>query len=97
MADWEEREHSEGAAEQLSDEDLNRLIEEMCLSKAEEFALLGYENVSGKDIWDCVSSRYKEFPPLHRIVNDILSLKATDLMNWMTLSAWRQAERAKPE
>nr|WP_274362780.1 MULTISPECIES: post-transcriptional regulator [unclassified Paenibacillus] len=67
------------------------MIEEVCNSKAEEFHMLGYDRVSGKDIWDCVSSKYKETPPIHKVVNDILSLKPTQFMNWMTLSVWKMS------
>ena len=80
-------------ADALNGQELNEMIEKICCSKAEEFHMLGYESVTGKDIWDCVSAQYKQIPPLHRIVNDILSLKPTAFMNWMTLSVWRQSER----
>lgn len=75
-----------------SDEELNQFIEQLCLSKAEEFQLLGYENVTGKDIWECISEAYEKqgVPLLHQIVNDILSLKVTKFMNWMTLRAYSQ-------
>lgn len=78
----------------LSECELNEVIESLCLSKAEEFKLIGYEHVSGKEIWDCVSDRYRKqgFPSLHQIVNDILSLKSTQLMNWMTMSAYKGAQ-----
>ena len=39
-------------------EELSRVIEELCNSKAEEFALLGYDSVTGKDIWEFVSEQY---------------------------------------
>ncbi|OBR65813.1 hypothetical protein A7K91_17410 [Paenibacillus oryzae] len=66
-------------------------IEELCCSKAEEFRMLGYEHVAGKDVWECVSARYAKTgqPALHRIVNDILSLKATQFMNALTLNAMK--------
>lgn len=80
-----------GAQQELREDDLNAMIEAICNSKAEEFHMLGYESVTGKDIWDCASSKYKETPPLHRVVNDILSLKPTQFMNWMTLSVWRMS------
>lgn len=69
-------------------------IEGLCISKAREFRLLGYEQVSGKDIWECVSESYykKGFPPLHRIVNDIMSMRVTKLMNWMTLNVYKGKE-----
>jgi len=75
----------------LTDEELNATIESLCESKMEEFRLLGYEHVSAKQIWECVSDKYHKngTPALHQIVNDILSLKVTAFMNFMTLSAYR--------
>lgn len=71
----------------LTEEQLNKVVEELCISKAEEFTMLGYENVTGKDIWECISDRYKKgMPLLHQVVNDILSLKTTQYMNWMTMT-----------
>lgn len=78
----------------MSDQELNEIIESLCLSKVEEFILLGYEHVTGKDIWDCVSDKYRKtgLPSIHQIVNDILSLKSTAFMNWMTISMYRGAQ-----
>ncbi len=71
----------------LSEAQLNAIVEELCISKAEEFSMLGYENVTGKEIWDCINDRYKKgMPHLHEVVNDILSLKTTQYMNWMTMT-----------
>jgi len=92
-AEHEAEPKADDRAEPLDDEALNAMIETICNSKADEFRMLGYDSVTGKDVWDCVSSKYKELPPLHKLVNDIMSLRATGLMNWMTLSAWKQAER----
>lgn len=76
----------------MDDEELNRVIEDLCRSKAQEFRMLGYEHVTGQEIWECVSDKYKKtgIPPLHRIVNDILSLKVTQFMNWMTMSIYKE-------
>lgn len=73
------------------EEELNAVIEELCRSKAEEFRMLGYEHVQGSDVWDCVSARYAKTgqPALHKIVNDILSLKSTQFMNALTLNAMK--------
>ncbi|WP_306568235.1 post-transcriptional regulator [Paenibacillus elgii] len=81
--------------EPMNDEELSRVIEEICRSKAEEFRMIGYEQVTGEEIWECVSDKYHKtgVPPLHRIVNDILSLKATQFMNWMTMSIYKDAHR----
>ncbi|MFD1955401.1 post-transcriptional regulator [Paenibacillus thailandensis] len=66
-------------------------IKELCISKAEEFRLIGYEHVTGEEIWQCVSAKYakKGEPAIHEIVNDILSLKATQFMNYLTMSAFK--------
>jgi len=78
-----------GAA--LSDAELNRMIEELCESKAEELRMLGYKEVRGEDVWACVSEGYRKsgMPPLYQVVNDILSLKPGRFMNYITLSMYR--------
>ncbi|WP_426448622.1 post-transcriptional regulator [Paenibacillus sp. S-38] len=83
----------EAEPETMDDDELSLVIEEMCRSKAEEFHMLGYEHVTPEDIWDCVSDKYRKsgVPPLHRIVNDILSLRVTNFMNWLTMSAFKGA------
>lgn len=86
--------NNEEEVQTISDLELSEVIENLCLSKVEEFVLLGYEHVTGKDIWDCVSDKYRKtgVPSLHQIVNDILSLKSTQFMNWMTISMYRGAQ-----
>ncbi|GAB2672667.1 post-transcriptional regulator [Paenibacillus thermoaerophilus] len=75
-------------SEALPYEELASGLADLCRSKAEEFRLLGYEAVTPEDIWDCVRERHKgELPPIHRLVNDILSLKVTQWMNWITMGA----------
>lgn len=78
----------------LNDQELNEFIRELCVSKAEEFQLLGYEHVTGEDVWSCVSEPYEKhgIPLLHQIVNDILSLKVVKFMNWMTIHAYKNDE-----
>lgn len=77
--------------EEMSDEEMSKRIEELCQSKASEFRMLGYEQVTPEEVWDCVSDRYSKngVPRLHRVVNDVLSLRVTDFMNWMTMSAFK--------
>lgn len=79
----------------LTEEELNETFEQLCASKAEEFRMLGYDHVSGSDVWSCVSDKYAKtgYPQLHQIVNDILSLKVTTLMNWLTMSIYRKDAR----
>ncbi|MDF2960734.1 MAG: post-transcriptional regulator [Paenibacillus sp.] len=81
----------EAAEEELSELELNEVIESICTSKAEEFRMLGYEHVTGREVWECISDKYHKtgVPPLHKVVNDILSLKVTQFMNWMTMSIYK--------
>lgn len=66
----------------------NDEIDNLCEMKAWEFTLFGYQDVQKDDIWQCVSESYQgELPPLHRFVNDILSLKPDRWMNWMMMQA----------
>jgi hypothetical protein len=75
----------------LSAEELSLMIEELCHMKAEEFSFLGYKNITGKEVWECVSSRYKKgMPPLHQIVSDILSLRVNAFMDWALLSMYKR-------
>lgn len=73
------------------DPDWLKAANRLCIMKAEEFAVLGYTQVTAEEIWECVSSRYQKTgkPPLHQMVNDILTLKVPDFMNWMTLQAFK--------
>ncbi|WP_409341621.1 post-transcriptional regulator [Paenibacillus sp. MBLB4367] len=75
----------------LGGEKLNSALEVLCVSKAEEFRSLGYDSVTWRDVWACVTDKYKKkgTPPLHQVVNDILSLKSTQFMNWMTMRMYK--------
>ncbi|GGH29593.1 post-transcriptional regulator [Paenibacillus segetis] len=80
--------------EVFTEKELNVAIEGLCRSKAEEFRLIGYEHVTATDIWNCVSHKYEKegTPPLHQLVNDILSLKIIHFMNFITISAYRGSQ-----
>lgn len=69
-----------------------RQVSSLCQSKAEEFAILGYENVNAQDVWECVTHGYKEIPPMHRLVNDILSLKPNKYMNFLMIQMYRNSK-----
>ncbi len=77
----------------MDTEELNKQIEGLCYSKAKEFEIMGYKNITGELIWECIYETYKgELPRLHKIVNDILSLKATTYMDWMMLKVYKGSE-----
>lgn len=76
----------------LQDPETRFSIEQLCELKAEEFRMYGYENVTGEQIWECVSENYRHgYPRLNRIVNDIMSLKVNHFMNWLMISAYKDA------
>lgn len=81
----------------MTEVEMNETIEQLCHSKAEEFHMIGYEHVTGADVWECVSDKYhkKGTPPLYELVNDILSLKVTQFMNFITLSMYRGEMKKK--
>lgn len=63
---------------------------EILESKRDEFHLLGYDGVDVDTIWECVLSKYKqELPRDYQLVNDIYSLKPTQLMNWLQMKAFQ--------
>ncbi len=77
--------------EPLGEAEMNEMIERLCESKADEFKMIGYDQVTGADVWECVSDKYhkKGTPAIHEVVNDILSLKVTQFMNYITLNMYR--------
>ncbi|HEY8342588.1 MAG TPA: post-transcriptional regulator [Calditerricola sp.] len=82
------------SAERLPVDYLDQLdqIKELCRLKASDFALMGYANITSQDIWRCVSERYGDsWPPLHKLVNDILTLTPTKMMNWLMLQAYKDS------
>ncbi len=78
---------------ELNKRDLTKQVEFLCNQKAKEFKSLGYDNIDGEKIWECVSSKYTdEQPHIHQIINDILTLKAANYMNWMMLKVYKDEE-----
>ncbi len=75
--------------DEATEAELYGKMQELCESKASEFALLGYDNVTPEDVWKCVVSQYKEVPATHQLVNDILSLKNTKYMNWLMINLYK--------
>lgn len=81
------------ATEELTNAELTEVIETLCESKAEEFRLLGYENVTSDEIWDCLGHKYDKqgMPKLHELVSDILSMRVNQFMNYVTMSSYKSA------
>ncbi len=64
-------------------------LRELCKAKAEEFHLLGYATVKPEAVWACVATKWKQKPPLHVAVADILDLQIGQLMNHLTVNAYK--------
>ncbi|MFX3624531.1 MAG: post-transcriptional regulator [Ectobacillus sp.] len=62
-------------------------------SKVEEFQILGYDQVTAQEIWDCLKSKKwkkrTEEPKLYQLVNDVLSLSTSDYMTYITMAAYQ--------
>ena len=58
MSDTDNKTTVQENEEKLQDTELNAMIEQLCESKADEFHLIGYDQVTGADVWECVSDKY---------------------------------------
>jgi hypothetical protein len=62
--------------------------------KKEEFQLLGYEQVTIDEIWDCLFykkwKKLKEEKKLFEIVNDILTLSVSEYMTYITVQSQQE-------
>ncbi|MEW4370920.1 post-transcriptional regulator [Paenibacillus kandeliae] len=81
--------------DEMSNAELTELIDSLCQSKIEEFKMLGYEQITSEELWDCLNSKYEKqgMPRLYALVNDILSMKPNQLMNYLTMSSYKEAEK----
>jgi len=64
------------------------------VSKLEEFALLGYEEVSAEKLWEFLKNKkWKKTTELsvHEVVQDVLALKVGDFMNYATVESYKTA------
>lgn len=67
-------------------------IQPVLKSKLHEFKLLGYPNISQKDIWNCLVEKVWKGNPkkrLHEIVSDIFHLSLNTYMNYETINAYQ--------
>ncbi|WP_088044342.1 post-transcriptional regulator [Bacillus sp. EAC] len=62
-------------------------------SKLEEFKMLGYDTVSGEELWQCLEKtlwrKNEEEPKLFQLVEDILSLTVNDYMNFIRIESFK--------
>lgn len=65
-------------------------------SKLEEFAILGYQTISEKELWSYLTNKKwrktKEDIHLYEIVQDIFSVRVGDYMNFATVEAFKMPD-----
>ncbi|MFC4320913.1 post-transcriptional regulator [Litchfieldia salsa] len=65
-------------------------------SKLEEFILFGYDSVTEEELWQYLCKkkwkREREAKLLYQIVNDILSVKIGEYMNFATVEAFKSPD-----
>jgi Post-transcriptional regulator len=76
-----------------------RLVEPAMRSKMEEFRLFGYEEVTEEIVWQFLQqkkwkNRKIEELKLYELVNDILAVKISEVMNFMTMEVFKN-DRSK--
>jgi hypothetical protein len=83
--------HYVGQAEHLTAERFQPFIDAICQQKCNDFALLGYHGIAHSDILQCVLKRYakSDWPELHELVDDLVSLQINDYMTWRSLSVYK--------
>lgn len=65
-------------------------------SKREEFLLLGYKDLEIEQLWSYLKvKKWKknEERMLHQLVEDILSVRVSDYMNYATMEAFKESQR----
>jgi hypothetical protein len=65
-------------------------------SKLEEFQILGYSDISEPGLWEYLLKKkwkkVKEEMRLHQVIQDILSIKVSDYLNYATVESLKAAE-----
>lgn len=75
-------------------ESLRDQLKPAILSKLNEFEILGYESVQEDDIWKfLLMKKWRKLKEddiqLHKLVNDILSVKIQEYMTFITVEAFQ--------
>lgn len=73
-------------------EDWRLHVEPFLKSKLEEFLLMGYSRATIEDIWQCLEKNVWKGTPtkkLYEIVQDIMHLRASVYMNYLTVKAYQ--------
>jgi len=65
-------------------------------SKCEEFAILGYKDVTAEQVWGYLIlkkwKKHDEEIHLHQLVNDVLTVKIGEYMHFKTIEAFKYSQ-----
>ncbi len=71
------------------------ILKPALVSKVEEFNLLQYGKINERDIWNYLTMKKwkkpKEGIRMYELVSDVLSVNATDYMNFITVEAYKSS------
>lgn len=68
------------------------MLNEVLTSKREELLMMGYSRVTNEELWSCLYERVwqqNKNKRLHEVVQDVLHLKSSIYMNYLTLNAYQ--------
>ena len=78
---------------------LRKKVKPAIESKLEEFELIGYGHIKEQEIWDYFENgkwkKDKEEKLLHQVVNDILTLRPGDIINFMAMQSYKNTSFKK--
>jgi hypothetical protein len=64
-------------------------IDALCRVKAEEFAAIGYERISPRDIRACAEWMTRSNQRLYALVETVLTMRIDQFMNYQTVNAYK--------
>ena len=71
-------------------------VQPAIVSKLEEFRLLGYDSVAESELWEFMKKKkwkkISEDIKLYEIIDDILSVKIGDYMNFTAIESYKTSE-----
>ncbi|MEH7504971.1 post-transcriptional regulator [Neobacillus drentensis] len=77
-------------------EQLRSQVQPAVASKLMEFQLLGIDSVTEKELWDFLIKKkwkkLKEEMKLYEIIQEVLSVKASDYISFATIEAYKTTE-----
>lgn len=71
-------------------------VQPVLSSKLEEFRLLGYDSITETELWEFLIKKKwkkaKDEPKLHKIIQDILTIKVSDFISYAAIESYKSTE-----